>query len=137
MCAVDTAPTFPYRKKPSYYLVSSDALDKLLGRCTNCGAQMVTERCNSAGGSTLIVSGLCPSCLKEMHWRSSEFVEDTRVAHVDLLLSACIMFSGMQISQALRLFEFMGAPVITSRTYHNHQSTYLHKVSYHIYSWVL
>ena len=104
----------------AYFLVSHDALLKLLRRCTACGALINTELGHGSGGAAVTAAGRCPDCDCLFEWRSSELVPETQVAHVDLLLSAAILFTGWEITQALRLFQFMDVAVGTPSAFHRH-----------------
>ena len=75
----------------------------------------------------MTAAGRCPDCDCLFEWRSSELVPETQIAHVDLLLSAAILFTGSEITQALRLFQFMDVAVGTRATFHRHQVKHLHK----------
>ena len=115
------------RCSAAYFLVSRDALLKLLRRCTECGALMDTELRRGAGGAAVTAAGRCPAYSRRSEWRSSELVPGTKIARVDLLVSSAILFTGSEVSQALRLFKFMEVAVGTPATFHRHQVAHLHK----------
>ena len=81
--------------------------------------------CGSDSSVTAVVR--CPNCDCLFKWRSSELVRETQISHVDLLLSAAILFTGSEITQALRLFQFMDVAVGTPSTFHRHQVGHLQK----------
>ena len=86
---------------------------------------MDTELSLSSGGTAVTAAGRCPDC--DCLFKSSELVPETQRAHVDLLSSAAILFTGSEITQALRLFQFMDVAVGMPSTSHRHQVTRLDK----------
>ena len=88
---------------------------------------MDTELSCGSGGAAVTAAGQCPDCDCLFKWRLSELVPETLKAHVDLFLSAAILFTGSEITQALRLFQFMDVAVGTPLTFHRHQGKHLHK----------
>ena len=82
---------------------------------------------HGSDGATLTAAGPCPDCDSLFKWRLSELVPESQIAHVDLLLSAAILFTGSEITQALRLFQFMDVPARRRATFHRHQVKHLNK----------
>ena len=99
------------RCNQAYFLVSRDALLKLLHHCTACRALANTELSRGSGGAAVTAVGRCPDFNCLFKWRLPELVPETQIAHVDLLLSAAILFTGFEITQELRLFQFMDVAV--------------------------
>ena len=101
---------------------------KLLCRCVNCGAEISPELRSGSGGAAVVVECLCAVCSHSFVWRSSDLVAGTQVNHIDLVMSAAILFSGSQAAQAIRMFDIMNVPAVTRATFYRHQLKYLHKV---------
>ena len=107
--------------------VEAAALLHRVQSCTAWGAVMNTELSGGSGGAAVTVVGRCPDCDCLFKWRSSELVPETQIAHVDLLSSAAILFTGSEIMQAFCLFQFMDVAVGMHTTFHRHQVKHLHK----------
>ena len=112
----------------AYFLVNHGVLLKLVLRCTTCRAVTDTELNRGSGGAAVKATGRCPDCDCLFNWRLSELVPETQIAHIDLLLSAAILFIGSEIVQTLCQFQFMDIAVGTQATFHRHQVTHFHKI---------
>ena len=84
---------------------------------------MDAELSCGSGGAAVTAAGRCPDCDCLFKWRSSELVPETQIAHVDLLLSAAIMF----------LIHFMDVAVGMPSTFHRHQMKHLHKTMRYVW----
>lgn len=113
-----------------YYFVSHEALIQLLSKCKKCAGDVAVSLQRGKGGSTVFGLGKCSRCLEELNWRSSPLVRSTKIAEIDLLLTSSVLFSGSGISKSLRLLEVMNVPTVTEKTFHQHQTRYLHKVMF-------
>jgi hypothetical protein len=114
-------------------MISKSSLLELLQCCRKCGQPAKTELRRTTGGATVKAYTSCGHCSCDTVWRSSPMVEGTRIAEVDLLTSASILFGGCSIRKSLRLFSVMKIPVISESTFHQHQSKYLHSVSFSVF----
>ena len=88
---------------------------------------MDTELSRGSGGAAVTAAGRCLDCDCLFKWRLSELVPETQIAHVDLLLSTAILFTWSEITQGMRLFQFMDVAVGPPSTFQRHQVKHLHK----------
>uniref|UniRef100_A0A1X7UCH3 Uncharacterized protein n=1 Tax=Amphimedon queenslandica TaxID=400682 RepID=A0A1X7UCH3_AMPQE len=82
-------------------------------------------------GSFLRVTQKCNSCNKETQWDSQPFVRN--IPEGNLLMSACILFTGCLPELSICMFQTMGCACISRSTFYYHQSHYLHPAIFHIW----
>lgn len=74
-------------------------------------------------GTFIRLQQKCCECNHVQEWDSQPFLKSTPAGNI--LLSASILFSGAQPTQALRIMKFLGCASISLRTFLNHQKSYL------------
>ena len=92
--------------------------------CFNCKAENPKVQVKRIGSMATVVQ-MCNKCLAEdFVWRSQPMVMG-RYPSGNILTSFGILMSGINISQAMLMFRHMNLAMISVRSYHSHQSTFL------------
>ena len=110
------------------YIVSEGKLKELMSTCIVCGGKTRAERSRLEGAyAEFNITCLEITCGHERSWQTSETHRHTYV--INLLLSACILFSGCLATKFLRALSFISVQIPTDRTFYRHQKEYLHRVN--------
>ncbi|XP_064465216.1 uncharacterized protein LOC135376632 [Ornithodoros turicata] len=102
------------------FLVAESSLRELLSQCP-CGSSDA-ETDISTRGTWLRAATAC-SCGKLRTWSSQPWVEDRPLGNI--LLCSAILFSGVNITKAFRMFAMMKVPTLTLSQYFRTQKQHL------------
>lgn len=105
-------------EEQTMYLVYEKNLLELFTHCIKCTAPTSNEIMYT-NGTLVKIKQTCTVCLYERTWSSQPHVGGKPAGNV--AVSAAILFSGSIPSKALRVFQFMNVPCISSSTFMLHQ----------------
>lgn len=109
------------------YIVFHSQLMELFQICPNCTAPTTGDLIR-LNGTAIHIQHYCPSCKYSRVWSSQPYKNSMAMGNI--VLSACILFSGMACSKAIRFFNALHIPVFHRSTYYRHQSDYLEPAIY-------
>ena len=112
------------------YIVYRKQLLELVEKCPSCGLTLDVTEINK--GSMVTFKRECSRCQEKTVWSSQPIVKDAMPAG-NLEISAGICFTALPINKALRFFEHVNIQGISSSTYYDNQSRYLHPTINHLY----
>ena len=97
----------------------------LFATCKLCSSVAVNVE-KSICGSLLRIKQFCGSCKQTWCWDSQPFLGSIPAGNI--LTSAAILYSGSLPTKALRIFQILKCPSISTTTYFRHQSKILQPV---------
>ena len=113
------------RFKGVTYLVFESALLMLFATCKFCSSASVDIK-RSLNGSLLRIKQYCGRCKQMWCWDSQPFIGNIPAGNI--LTSAAILYSGSLPTKALRIFQILKCPSISTTTFFRHQNKYLQPV---------
>lgn len=103
------------------YLVAESSLRELLSKCASCSNSDIHTEI-TVKGTWLKATGAC-SCGNQQTWSSQPWVGNRPLGNI--LFCSAILFSGVNIARALRMFTMMKVATLTRAQYFKMQRDYL------------
>ncbi|XP_064470217.1 uncharacterized protein LOC135384967 [Ornithodoros turicata] len=112
----------PFREEGErLFLVAESSLRELLSEFLCCGVSELTTTIKPRG--TWVQATTTCSCGRKRIWSSQPWVGSRPLGNV--LLCTAILFSGMNVAKALRMFEMLRVPALSKSQYYRTQKEYL------------
>ena len=116
--------------KQRTFIVFESALMLLFSMCAYCRSRC-TNITKTVKGSFLRISHYCNSCGYHFIWESQPHVGGVPAGNI--LMSAAILYAGVILAKALRIFRVLKCAAITMKTFFRHQTYYLQPAVNHIW----
>lgn len=110
------------------FLVAESSIMELLSTCPSCGGDEVNAGI-AARGTWVKITATC-SCSMQRTWSSQPWVANRPLGNI--VICTGILFSGVNVSKAFRMFEMMKVPTLSKSQFFRMQKDYLFPAINHV-----